>query len=45
MEVPCCAALPIIVKKGMELAQKIIPMEVVTVSARGQILKQQKMAA
>jgi hypothetical protein len=45
MEVPCCSALPVIVKKGMEQAQKNIPMEVVTISARGQILKQQKMAA
>jgi hypothetical protein len=45
MEVPCCSALPVIVKKGLELAQKNIPMEVVTISAQGRILKQQKMAA
>ncbi|MCK7502710.1 MAG: hypothetical protein MZV70_00490 [Desulfobacterales bacterium] len=32
MEVPCCSALPIIVKKGMEMAGKNIPMENVTIS-------------
>ena len=45
MEVPCCSALPVIVKKGMQQAQKTIPMEVVTISAQGRILKQQNMAA
>jgi len=45
MEVPCCSALPVIVKKGMQQAQKTIPMEVVIISAQGRILKQQKMAA
>jgi ferredoxin len=45
MDVPCCSALPKIVKKGMEQAEKNIPMEVVTISADGRILKQQKMAA
>ncbi len=38
MEVPCCQALPIIVKKGMELARKEIPMEKVVVSRRGGVL-------
>ncbi|MEW5909848.1 MAG: 4Fe-4S binding protein [Thermodesulfobacteriota bacterium] len=39
MEVPCCSALPMIVKKGMEKAGKSIPMEKVVVSTRGEILK------
>ncbi len=38
MEVPCCQALPVIVKKGMELARKEIPMEKVVVSRRGDVL-------
>ncbi|NIO03469.1 MAG: 4Fe-4S ferredoxin [Proteobacteria bacterium] len=38
MEVPCCQALPVIVKKGMELARKEIPMEKVVVRRRGDVL-------
>ena len=38
MEVPCCAGLPTIVKKGMAEANKIIPMEEVVLSTRGKIL-------
>lgn len=38
MEVPCCSALPIIVKKAFEKAQVQIPFEEVVVSARGEIL-------
>jgi Fe-S-cluster-containing hydrogenase component 2 len=44
MEVPCCSALPMIVKKGMEKAGKSIPMEKVVVSTRGEILKKEKAA-
>jgi Fe-S-cluster-containing hydrogenase component 2 len=39
MEVPCCSALPVIVRKGMEGAGKHIPIEEVVVSVRGKILK------
>jgi len=39
MEVPCCSGLPMIVKKGMEAAGKIIPIEEVVISTRGKILK------
>ncbi|MCU0559631.1 MAG: 4Fe-4S binding protein [Desulfobacterales bacterium] len=39
MEVPCCAALPMIVRKGMELSGAKIPMEEVVVSVRGKILE------
>ena len=39
MEVPCCQGLPIIVKKGMELAGKEIPMEQVVISTGGDVLE------
>lgn len=45
MEVPCCQGLPAIVKKGMEAAGKKVPMEVVIVSTRGEILKRHRIAA
>ncbi len=44
MEVPCCAGLPIIVKRGIERAGKTVPMERVVVSTKGKILKQKKAA-
>ncbi len=45
MEVPCCSRLPLIVAKGMELAEKRIPSEEIVVSTRGEILKRAKTAA
>ena len=45
MEVPCCGGLPMIVKKGMQLAGVSIPMEEVVISTRGQILQRKQMAA
>ncbi len=45
MEVPCCQGLPVIVRKGMEAAGKKVPMEVVIVSTRGEILKRHRIAA
>ena len=39
MEVPCCSALPMIVKKGMELSGENIPMEEVVISTRGEIVE------
>jgi len=38
MEVPCCAGLPVIVKKGLEMSGKKIPLEEVVVSTRGKLL-------
>jgi NAD-dependent dihydropyrimidine dehydrogenase PreA subunit len=38
MEVPCCAALPRIVRQGLERAGARIPMEEVVISVRGKIL-------
>jgi ferredoxin len=45
MEVPCCQGLPMIVKKGLELAGKKIPLSQVIISTRGEVLKRQKIAA
>ena len=45
MEVPCCQGLPVIVKKGLELSGKKIPLSQVTISTRGEVLKRQKIAA
>ena len=38
MEVPCCQGLPLIVKKGMEISGKSIPLTKVIISAKGEIL-------
>ncbi len=45
MEVPCCQGLPFIVEKGMEKAGKTIPLEKVVISARGEILGKERLAA
>ncbi len=39
MEVPCCSALPAIVRKGMEQAGKEIPMEEIVIGVQGNILE------
>jgi len=44
MEVPCCSGLPTIIQKGMDAAGKKVPMEVVVISARGQIIGREKAA-
>ena len=45
MEVPCCSGLPMIVKKGMEMAGVDIPMEEVVISTRGKILERRQAVA
>jgi len=45
MEVPCCQGLPVVVKKGLELAGKKIPLHQIIISTRGDLLKRQKIAA
>jgi NAD-dependent dihydropyrimidine dehydrogenase PreA subunit len=45
MEVPCCSGLPMIVKKGMEMAGVEIPMEEVVISTRGKILQRTQVKA
>jgi Pyruvate/2-oxoacid:ferredoxin oxidoreductase delta subunit len=39
MEVPCCAGLPVIVKKGIEASGVEVPMDEVVISVRGKILR------
>jgi len=45
MEVPCCQGLPVIVKKGMELSGKKIPLTQVIISAKGEVLGKEKLVA
>lgn len=45
MEVPCCSALPKIVKSGMEMAGKSIAMEEIVIGSGGDVLKRHKLAA
>ena len=39
MEVPCCQGLPVIVRKAMAQAGKNIPLKVVMISTRGELLR------
>jgi Fe-S-cluster-containing hydrogenase component 2 len=43
MEVPCCFGLPVILKEAMRAAETDIPMEVITVSTKGEILEKREM--
>ncbi len=43
MEVPCCSALPMIIKKALASSGKKIPMEEVVISTRGEILERRKL--
>jgi NAD-dependent dihydropyrimidine dehydrogenase PreA subunit len=45
MEVPCCQGLPLVVKKGLELSGKKVPLQQIIISTRGDLLKKQKIAA
>lgn len=45
MEVPCCSKMPMIVREGMALAGKEIPVEIAVVSSRGKIIRRRKLAA
>jgi hypothetical protein len=45
MEVPCCAALPVIVQKGMARSGVKIPMEEVVISVRGKIIERRQVQA
>jgi len=45
MEVPCCQGLPAIIKRGMELAGKKIPLQQVTIDTRGEILERERLVA
>ncbi len=45
MEVPCCGGLPMIVRRGMEMAGRTVPMEQIIVSTKGEILRKEKLVA
>ncbi len=45
MEVPCCSALPAIVKKGMEAAGKQVALEEVVIGVRGEVISRTRQAA
>lgn len=42
MEVPCCSKMPLIVKQGMMLSGQNVPIEMITISVRGNIIKREK---
>jgi Fe-S-cluster-containing hydrogenase component 2 len=45
MEVPCCSKMPVIVGQALALSGKRIPVEVVVISALGEILRREGLAA
>jgi len=45
IEVPCCQGLPMIVEKALKKAKKEIAVELVVISARGEVLKKERLAA
>ena len=45
MEVPCCSALQRIVQEAIKAAGKSIPVELVVVSAEGEIVNREQVAA
>ncbi|UCC66432.1 MAG: hypothetical protein JSW32_00310 [Deltaproteobacteria bacterium] len=45
MEVPCCQGLPVIIRKGMGLAGKTIPMDQIVISTKGGVLEREELVA
>jgi len=41
MEVPCCQGLPVIVKRGMAMADVDVPMTHVVLSLRGEVIRRE----
>ncbi|MGA1842070.1 MAG: ATP-binding protein [bacterium] len=41
MEVPCCQGLPVLIKKGMELARKDIPLQKVVINTKGNVIQKE----
>jgi len=39
MEVPCCSGLPVMIQRAMAAAEKEIPLEILVISTRGEVLK------
>jgi len=44
MEVPCCQGLPVIVQKGMEIAEAGIPLKKMIISRQGEIIGSEEIA-
>jgi NAD-dependent dihydropyrimidine dehydrogenase PreA subunit len=44
MEVPCCGGMPMIVKKALEVAKRVIPVEEIMISTLGKRLEKDKVA-
>ena len=44
MEVPCCSALPVMVKKGLQKSGSDIPLTEIVVSTHGQIIEERLVA-
>lgn len=45
MEVPCCQGLPVIIRKGMEVAGKTIPMDQRVITTKGEVLESERLVA
>ncbi len=43
MEVPCCQGLPVIVQRGMAMAEVNVPMEKVVISSRGEVIRKEQL--
>lgn len=42
MEVPCCQGLPVIIQRGMALADVDVPLEKVIISSRGEVIRRER---
>ena len=43
MEVPCCQGLPALIKKGMEMAGKDIPLQKIVINTRGDVIQKEQL--
>lgn len=44
MEVPCCSGLPVMIQRAVAAAEKEIPLEILVISTRGEVLKKNPLA-
>lgn len=42
MEVPCCQGLPVLIKKGLEMAGKDIPMQKIVINTKGYVIQKEE---
>jgi ferredoxin len=43
MEVPCCQGLPVIIQRGMAMAERNIPLEKVVISSGGEVIRRESL--